>query len=91
VITGDEFILKTDGKEAVLQGTLTIDPTRQPSTMDWSATRPEDGRVMKAEGIYELEGDTLRFCYGKERPEGFETNVGNTPGYSRRLYVFERQ
>jgi uncharacterized protein (TIGR03067 family) len=91
VITADGFVLKTDGKEALLHGTLKIDPTRQPSTMDWSATRPGDGRVMKAEGIYELEGDTLRFCYGKERPEEFRTDVGNLPGYSRRLYLFERQ
>jgi RNA polymerase sigma factor (sigma-70 family) len=91
VITADEFIVKTAGQEARLHGTLKIDPTQQPSTMDWSVTGSKDGRAMEAKGIYELKGDTLKFCYGKERPEAFRTDIGNAPGYSRRLYVFERR
>lgn len=94
VITGDRFAIKVkkgDEDETRLQGKLELDPRRLPTVMDLSVPRPTGGGMEKVEGIYELEGDTLRFCYGKERPEEFTTDSGNVSGYERRLYIFERR
>jgi hypothetical protein len=38
-------------------------------------------------GIYELKGDTLKVCYGSERPAEFKTK----PDSSQKLYVFKRE
>jgi uncharacterized protein (TIGR03067 family) len=57
------------------RGTVKLDPTRKPRTMDISYTAgPEKGRTQQA--IYELDGEMLRICGaapGKDRPTDFET------------------
>jgi uncharacterized protein (TIGR03067 family) len=57
-------------------GTLTIDPSTSPKLMDLKeAAEAAKGNI--AEGIYELDGDRLRICFGartdniKERPTRF--------------------
>jgi RNA polymerase sigma factor (sigma-70 family) len=86
VIKGDEFNLKLAVNKSELRGRLTIDPAKEPKTMDWSALRPEDERALTPppKGIYRLEGDTFTFCYGEERPTDFWTK-------HQRMYVFKRE
>jgi uncharacterized protein (TIGR03067 family) len=72
-ITGARYeLLIKDTKDA---GTIKLDETQKPKTMDGTDTEGEDvGKVTKS--IYELSGDTLRVCYslsGGERPKEFAT------------------
>ena len=72
-IKGDRYeLLVKDHKDA---GTIKLDETQKPKTMDGTDTEGEDvGKVTKA--IYELSGDKLRVCYafdGGERPKEFAT------------------
>ena len=76
-ITGDHFTVKT--KESMEGGTLKLDETLNPRTMDATMTEGfEAGKVTRA--IYELMGDTLRVCYaldGSERPSELATKDGS--------------
>ena len=76
-ITGDRYEVKT--KDKVDAGTLKLDETQKPKTMDATDTEGLDaGKVVKA--IYELSGDTLRVCYaieGAERPTEMATKEGS--------------
>jgi len=59
--------------------TLKLDASKSPKQMDIIATWP-DGKVTKAEVLYELDGDVFRWCYvdgkrpslflSKENPAG---------------------
>jgi uncharacterized protein (TIGR03067 family) len=51
-----------------IEGTVKLDPTKKPKTIDLEV----NGRTLK--GIYELDGDTLKMCYilsDGERPSEF--------------------
>jgi uncharacterized protein (TIGR03067 family) len=65
--------------------TLSLDPTKKPRWADLTFKR--DGKEMPLRAIYELEGDTLRLCFGvartreefkNERPTTFETRGKGT-------------
>jgi uncharacterized protein (TIGR03067 family) len=64
--------------ELVLGGTIKLDPTKKPRTIDATRTDGSDqGKAML--GIYELEGDTQRVCFapvGRERPTEFSSKAG---------------
>ncbi len=87
-VAGNRFTMTTAKNRGELKGTLQIDPSKNPRTMDWSALRPEDGKSLDAHGIYDVQGDTLKFCYGEERPTEFKTKPGRE--LDQRLYVFQR-
>ncbi|MEO7318240.1 MAG: TIGR03067 domain-containing protein [Chthoniobacteraceae bacterium] len=76
-ITGDRYEVRV--KDKVDAGTLKLDETQKPKTMDATDTEGLDaGKVVKA--IYELTGDTLRVCYtldGGERPTELATKEGS--------------
>jgi len=62
------------------QGTLTIDPTQTPKTLDIAVTSG-DYKGKKSLGIYELDGDTLKLCWtffivDRDRPKTFATETG---------------
>jgi uncharacterized protein (TIGR03067 family) len=51
-------------------GTLTVDPSRTPKTIDWMIREGED-KGKKQLGLYELKGDMLLIAFGepgKDRP-----------------------
>jgi RNA polymerase sigma factor (sigma-70 family) len=58
---------------------ITIDPAKQPKTIDYAMTEgPSKGKTQH--GIYEWDGNTVRFCFGdpdKERPTDFTTKMGD--------------
>src|SRR5215471_17812360 len=60
------------------KGTYTIDPSAKPKTLDITGTEgPNVGKTIPA--IYELDGDTLRVCYGlggAPRPTEFKSPTG---------------
>jgi RNA polymerase sigma-70 factor (ECF subfamily) len=87
----EKAVFMVDGKracwqtsEAEMQGGLYLDPTSKPRTWDFVMST----RTM--EGIYSLDGDTLRLCYNlgteAKRPVGFATEKGS----QQVLFVLKR-
>jgi uncharacterized protein (TIGR03067 family) len=66
------------GAESPDNGTIKVDATKKPATMDVTGTDgPNKGKTFPC--IYELKGDTLKICYdlsGKQRPSEFKTEKG---------------
>jgi uncharacterized protein (TIGR03067 family) len=91
-ITGDKYEVTRDGKPAG-KGTMAVDPTKSPKTVDAEATVPTpDGgtRTINISGIYEFDGDTMKTCLadpGKERPTEFSTKEGS----GHRLFVWKKE
>jgi uncharacterized protein (TIGR03067 family) len=86
IIKGDTFVLQTGGTK--LEGVMSIDPTKDPKTIDTTVTAGQD-KGLKSVGIYELKGDTFRVCYCvsiNQRPTEFRTTAGS----SRALVVYRR-
>jgi uncharacterized protein (TIGR03067 family) len=77
-IAGDRYTVKT--RDEIKRGTLKLDETQKPKTMDATNTEGLDvGKVVKA--IYELNGDTMRVCYaldGGARPTELASKEGST-------------
>lgn len=75
-IAGDHYELTT--KEGMDGGTLKLDETKSPRTMDATDTEGLDvGKVLQA--IYEVSEDTMRVCYaldGSGRPTELATKEG---------------
>jgi uncharacterized protein (TIGR03067 family) len=78
VIAGDRYTVQRAGK-TVEEGTIRIDPTKAPKTIDVHPTKPE-GKVQM--GIYEWDGDEkFRSCFthpgsAQTRPSLFSTTEG---------------
>jgi uncharacterized protein (TIGR03067 family) len=87
VIDGEMFT--SLGMGAVYKGTIAIDTTRSPRTLDMTFTEgPERGSTSLA--IYEVDGNSWKLCLGltgKERPRGFLT----APGSGHVLETLERE
>jgi uncharacterized protein (TIGR03067 family) len=84
-----------DGKTTITMGgrvyfkaDFTIDPTQKPKAIDYAMTEgPTKGKTHL--GIYELDGDTVKFCFaapGKTRPTDFTAKEGS----QRTLSVWKR-
>jgi uncharacterized protein (TIGR03067 family) len=78
----EKVVFMVDGKRACwqtsereMQGGLYLDPTSKPKTYDLAMS------TRTIEGIYSLEGDTLRLCHDfgdyAKRPAGFTTRKGS--------------
>ncbi len=88
VCKGDETTV-TVGGQLFMKAKFTIDPSRKPKTIDYKMIDgPTKGK--KQMGIYELDGDTVKFCFGPvgaERPADFTSK----PGDGRTLSVWKRE
>jgi uncharacterized protein (TIGR03067 family) len=88
VCKGDETTV-TIGAQLIMKAKFTIDPSRKPKIIDYQMIEgPTKGK--KQLGIYELTGETARFCFGSpgsERP----TDFTSTPGDGRTLSVWKRK
>lgn len=88
ICQGDEATTTMAG-QVFIKAKITIDPSKQPKTIDYQMT----GGFTKGQkqlGIYEVEGDTFKSCFGKpgaERPTDFTSK----PGDDRTLSVWKRE
>jgi uncharacterized protein (TIGR03067 family) len=90
VVNGDDgtWSLRSEGNE-VAKGTSTIDPTKNPKTIDLLAIGGE-GNGERYLGIYELGEKTRKLCFapaGKNRPTEFLSTAAN----EHILVTFERE
>jgi uncharacterized protein (TIGR03067 family) len=88
VCKGDEVTV-TMGGQVYLKAKFAVDPSKQPRAMDYQMT---DGftKGKKQLGIYKLDGDTFKACFGKpdaERPTDFTSK----PGDGRTLSLWKRK
>jgi uncharacterized protein (TIGR03067 family) len=89
VIQGGRFTLQRPKDEA-WKGTVTVNPAKKPKTLDLKITEGED-KGETFEGIYELQGDTLKVCYNTalglgDRPTSFDSGLSK----GLLLVVFKR-
>jgi len=79
-IEGNHYTLKIQSQEGedVFSGTIKLDATKKPKTIDAIRTEgPDKGKPML--GIYELDPDKQKVCFaplGKERPTEFSSKAG---------------
>jgi uncharacterized protein (TIGR03067 family) len=77
-LTADRY--KTEkGNEVLFDSTYAVDPSKNPKQINMIGTEG-DLAGKTAEGIYSLEGDTLRICYtmpGTPRPGAFDSPAGS--------------
>jgi uncharacterized protein (TIGR03067 family) len=80
--------LRSEDKE-VSKGTSSIDPSKQPKTINFTPTVGE-GKDQQYLGIYELGDKTRKLCFappGKDRPTAFSS----VPGSQHILVSFQRE
>ncbi len=78
VCQGDETTVVIGG-QLLLKAKFTLDPSKKPKTIDYQITAGANSGKTQL-GIYELDGDTVKFCFstpGQERPAGFATKAGD--------------
>lgn len=86
--TDGSWSIQVDGKE-VAKGSSEIDPTKKPKTIDIKTT--EGSSVGKtALGIYEINKDTRKVCYGKP-DEARPTEFSSKPGSGHTLVTLKRE
>lgn len=77
-VKGDEYIISRDGEE-LSKGKFKLDASKKPKEIDLTpSSGPAEGQTIK--GIYELDGDTFKICYGPpegERPKEFAAPAGS--------------
>lgn len=77
IFTGDKFVIQVEDK-VIAGGTFKIDSTQKPKATDAAYTEgPDKGKSFK--GIYQIEGDVLKFCRAgspdQKRPTEFKTKA----------------
>jgi uncharacterized protein (TIGR03067 family) len=59
---------------SLLKATIKLDPDKKPRAADWAI----DGSDMVARGVYEVDGDTQKYCFSlADRPAEFESKQGS--------------
>jgi uncharacterized protein (TIGR03067 family) len=88
VCKGDEATTTMAG-QLYIKAKITLDPSKKPKTIDYQMTGGfTTGK--KQLGIYEVEGDSFKSCFGKpgaERPTDFTSK----PGDGRTLSAWKRE
>ena len=88
VCKGDESTT-TMGGRVFMKAKITIVPSKKPKTIDYDMTEGFT-KGKKQLGIYELDGDTFKSCFGAagaERP----TDFSSKPGDGRTVSVWKRE
>jgi hypothetical protein len=70
--------------QLIMRAKFKLDPSKSPRHIDYEVLEgPAKGGTMQ--GIYELEGNTVKFCFGPpggERPSKFESQLGERRTFS---------
>lgn len=80
-ITGSRFsasFVNENQQQVTVEGKLRLDETSNPRRLDWVETSvvASGDEVPDLLGIYEIEGETLRFCRSTDvRPEHFDSRT----------------
>jgi uncharacterized protein (TIGR03067 family) len=78
-IAKDVYTTVMNGDQVFMKARISIDPSKSPKAIDYlMLAGPSKGE--KQLGIYEIDGDTLRFCFaspGKMRPTEFTAKKGS--------------
>ncbi len=72
------------GGRVYMKSTYTLDPTKNPKSIDYDVLEGEF-RGQKQQGIYEIEGNTVTFCFanpGLPRPTDFTAGPGSGRSFS---------
>jgi uncharacterized protein (TIGR03067 family) len=81
------------GDQLLFEGTIKIDPTKKPKTLDATQTSEGENKGKTFLGIYEIQGDTLKICSAepakKDRPAEFSSKPGS--GHFLRVYKREKK
>jgi uncharacterized protein (TIGR03067 family) len=90
VVNGSDgtWTLRSDDDGEIASGTSTIDPTKNPKTIDFTVVKG-GGAGGQHLGIYELGENMRKLCFspaGKDRP----TEFSSKPGSEQVLVSFER-
>jgi uncharacterized protein (TIGR03067 family) len=88
-IDGSGTVLIRRGDKVLGEGTVKLDPTKKPKSIEVTFTAGER-KGKAALGIYEIESDAFRICIarpGEGRPAEFSAKAGS--GFS--LVVYERE
>jgi uncharacterized protein (TIGR03067 family) len=75
LVFGDKEFTAFSGEKQGRTIAFTLDPSKDPKQIDMD----RGGTVSKALGIYSLDKDELKLCYGEpgaERPKAFESKEG---------------
>ena len=94
-IKGDKWLMSVKKGKPIVEPTFRIDPSVSPKTLDIIGNKGRKGEVI-LKAIYELDGDTFRYCYAigdAEGPKEFTSEPGSKSGISvyRRLKPDEMQ
>lgn len=88
-IKGDQITFKlrrmANSRTATMR--FWVDPARSPGNIALvdAEDKADQGHLKIALGIYELKGDTLKICYGADRPDKYETKEGD----AREIFVLK--
>jgi len=87
-VAGDKFVVKR-GEEVIAAGTSKLDPSKKPKTTVITYTEGRDkGKTFK--GIYQLDGDKVKFCRPGSPDDDFPTEFKTTPGSGAFISIYTR-
>ena len=77
VVEDDHVVWHREGKS--FAGTkIKLDPSKTPKAADWTITTEGELKGKTARGIYDVDKDTWKHCFGfDKRPEKFESKAGS--------------
>jgi uncharacterized protein (TIGR03067 family) len=88
-IDGSGNVSVRRGDKLINEGTVKLDPTKSPKTIDVTFTEGErKGQVVL--GIYEIEGDAFRVCVARPG-DGRPAELSAKAGSGRTLVVYQRE
>ena len=86
IVSGFKVVVKAAGEDKTLgKAVIKIDPTKKPKTIDITG----EGEMAAVLGIYELERDTLRVCWGPSEKMERPTQLTSKPGSGQSLVVLK--
>lgn len=85
---GEKFVIKR-GDEVIAAGAMKLDPSTTPSGSETTYTEgPDKGKTFK--GIYQIDGDTVKFCRAGTPNDDRPTEFKSKPGSRQFVAIYKR-